>query len=250
VSYIDRHLTTEELSALIDQQALTAHKLIETYQAHIQNCERCQRELDELRQTVMLLSFLPQPPLPHSFLLPVDTPVAAEITRQAEANQNTRSSTIIPLQRRTKLANPIRQTLRISSALVAALGLVFVLSGLVATGTTTNGHNGNASGLSQSTLVTPTTSQTSQGQGPAQPNVAPRGNTTAQAQPPDNTVPPATVNAPPSSATNVVTNTNTWPVLLFFDLNTAAGRIGLGILIFILGMMGVTLFKQRKRVLP
>src|SRR5436309_2497563 len=64
----DRHLTTTQLSALIDKQ-LSAQELA-LCKAHLQSCQQCQSALAGLQQTVALLQAMPEPALPRSFALP------------------------------------------------------------------------------------------------------------------------------------------------------------------------------------
>src|SRR6266568_3115535 len=76
-----QHLTTEELSAFLDEQLSSQERT--TIEAHLQTCERCQHELASLRQTVALLRALPQPALPRSFVLPAaKVPVSISVAAQ------------------------------------------------------------------------------------------------------------------------------------------------------------------------
>lgn len=73
MSQHDWHLTTEQLSAYLDRQLSEEEQ--KEYKIHLDACEQCRQTLLELRQTVTLLHALPQPRLPRSFVLPVDTVV-------------------------------------------------------------------------------------------------------------------------------------------------------------------------------
>ncbi|MBA2681641.1 MAG: hypothetical protein H0U76_25010, partial [Ktedonobacteraceae bacterium] len=87
MSKLDRHLTTEELSALLDNH-LAQEEAGEDHHGHLASCQQCQQELADLKQTVRLLHALPPPPLPRSFILPVGisqgTPTRAAL--QSESN--------------------------------------------------------------------------------------------------------------------------------------------------------------------
>jgi hypothetical protein len=120
------HLTTEQLSAFLDQQ-LSAQEQ-STCQAHLNTCQHCQQQQTELEQTVLLVHSLPQVPLPRSFVLPIASTtqsrvlpikgnIAPKIARQAHNRV-----LIFPIA---------RTTMRTTSALVAVLGLFFTLSGLL-----------------------------------------------------------------------------------------------------------------------
>jgi hypothetical protein len=81
----------ERLSAYLDNELPTAERM--ALERHVAGCVRCAAELAELRQVVALLSTLPPPRLPRSFVLPAAAPtrsaraaaVAARPARQASA---------------------------------------------------------------------------------------------------------------------------------------------------------------------
>jgi hypothetical protein len=121
------HLTTEQLSAFLDQQ-LSAQEQ-STCQTHLHTCQHCQQQLTELEQTVLLMCSLPQVPLPRSFVLPIESTVQSKSLAIAgnaapkTAKQAHNRVLLLPRYART--------TMRIASALVAVLGLLFTLSGLL-----------------------------------------------------------------------------------------------------------------------
>jgi anti-sigma factor RsiW len=121
------HLTTEQFSALLDQQLSAQEQSL--CQAHLTTCDSCQQQLAELQQTVLLVRGLPQAPLPRSFVLPIES------TTQniAVTEQDTSTPQIARLvhNRGLRLPRYIHTTMRITSALVAILGLFFTLSGLL-----------------------------------------------------------------------------------------------------------------------
>lgn len=132
----DRHLTTEELSALLDEQLSDQERT--AFAAHLATCEQCRGMLNDMRQMAALLHALPTPELPRSFALPLNTkftpadePVSADAPIQLAARRN---------QKRSRL--PL--VLRTFSAIAAIVGLTFLLSGVfqsihVGGGTATSG---------------------------------------------------------------------------------------------------------------
>ncbi|HEV2655914.1 MAG TPA: zf-HC2 domain-containing protein [Ktedonobacteraceae bacterium] len=243
----NQHLTTEQLSALLDGEVSAEEKT--QYEAHLATCQRCQQELASLRRTVALLRALPQPALPRSFELPLEVaePVALFAgTRQAAAP--------IPLRapdRRRQDRSYLRFAFRTLSTIAAMIGIVFVLSGIVPT-LTRGGTTNSAASTSASS-----SSAASSGQVPA---ATPKGGTHPPAVMTPSIRPAATpaasqVNRPTEHATTSdgtgnQPSTGDWPTVLFFNLSTPEGRLGLGILLFILGMMGYILFRRKRARAP
>jgi anti-sigma factor RsiW len=71
----NRH-PTDDLSAYLDAELLPAER--ERVETHLASCERCRRELAELRQTVALLKKLPPVTAPRSFA--IESPTVAPPT--------------------------------------------------------------------------------------------------------------------------------------------------------------------------
>lgn len=252
MSPLDRHLTTEQLSALLDHQ-LSPEDSEESYQAHLQICELCQQELAELRQTVQLLRALPEPPLPRSFTLsltnalPSSAEDAATLENEDKLTKSTAASPLpIKTRRQTRLTvvparkQALRTTLRMISGLVAVIGICFVLTGLLGALKTGGASSGSAtSGISIS-------NSTSQAKTPsASPNSAS----------PHTSLTPETTQAPiqtpsiqPAKEPSHTVGTTSGPLstFLFFDIHTIAGQFELGIVLSILGMLGYSLFKPHK----
>jgi Putative zinc-finger len=247
VAQENQHLTTEQLSALLDGEVLAEEKTRE--EAHLATCQRCQQELASLRRTVALLRALPQPALPRSFELPLEVaePVALFAgTRQAAAPTLLRAP-----ERRRQDRSYLRFAFRTLSTIAAMIGIVFVLSSIVPT-LTSGGISNSASSTSSSTSG----SSNSSGQVPA---ATPRVNHPPAVMTPS-IRPAATpaasqVRTPTAHATSPDTNSNqpstgNWPVFLFFNLSTPEGRLGFGILLFVLGMMGYILFRRKRARAP
>ena len=256
MSQLDRHLTTEQLSALLDDQ-FSLEEQADDYRGHLIACMECQHELAELRQTVTLLRALPQPALPRSFALPPGITQSITVGQQLAPNVHALRSANI--SRRNSVPAPYT-VLRPASALAAVVGILFILSGFVtsmphmATSSSTtassantsqpkasNGASSSASGLvlptvasaSERNNVTPTPHAVQSMQAPpaATQNEHDAGAAVQPAQPQV----PATSAPPPSPASS------------FLDLNNTALRISLGILLFIAGTMGITLTRERRK---
>jgi anti-sigma factor RsiW len=242
VAQENQHLTTEQLSALLDGEISTEERT--QWEAHLATCQRCQQELASLRQTVALLRALPQPALPRSFELPAESaePVALFAgTRQATTPMPQRAP-----ERRRQGRSYLRSTFRTLSAVAAIIGIVFVLSGIVpalirggatATSATSSSASNTASGSGQ----TPATPAGTHAQAVMTPALRP-----AATSPASHARAPA---ATPSDSSQQPSMGN-WPVFLFFNLSTPEGRLALGFLLFMLGIMGYIIFRRKHARAP
>lgn len=268
----NRHLTTEQLSAYLDEQVSATEQ--SKLEVHLHACERCQQELVDLRQTVTLLHAMPQPRLPQSFVLPIDTsfftevstvddtsdaavpvPLASVSARQVAA-QNVSLTT-----RRSRWPIYVRSALRSVSAIAAVLGLVLLISGLLASvsyGTSASEGSYNVSTASQPMPTqTPQADQAYGAQASATSTESTPGAASAEnkgKQQSIQSVPTATANsASPrlkTSDRNALDGprSSTQPTILFFDLSVPQARSGFGFLLLLLGCMGFIVFKRRKRL--
>ncbi|HEY5005639.1 MAG TPA: zf-HC2 domain-containing protein [Ktedonobacteraceae bacterium] len=235
-----RHLTTEQLSALLDKEASAAEQA--QWEAHLSTCPQCQRALTALRQTVAMLHALPQPTLPRSFVLSME---AAEPSAKPVVVAPT------PIRPTRRRLNPyVRGVLRTVSALAAMIGVVFFLSGvlpaLVRGGGATTASSTSSSGSSVSVPINGSTQASAGTKVPTAVRssaISPLATATATSvvQP----QPPNTTNQPSDSARQ--SSPSPEPTFLIFNLSTAAGRVGLGMLLVLLGGMGWILFKRSRR---
>ena len=241
-----RHLTTEQLSALLDKEASAEEQA--QWEGHLSTCPQCQRALTALRQAVAMLHALPQPTLPRSFVLsmeavePISQPIAAAPTL------------LRPARRRM---NPyVRGVLRTVSALAAMIGVVFFLSGIVPT----LGHGGVTASSTSAGSSASSSANNSAGGGVSTKvphsdhpqNLAPRVTATArvtaaatevlQPQSPNKT-------AQPITGTDQQAPSDDFTFLLF-NLSTPAGRVGLGMILVLLGGMGFVLFRRAPNKRP
>ncbi len=241
----NRHLTTEQLSALLDGEVSAEERT--QWEAHLATCQRCQQELANLRRTVALLHALPQPALPRSFELPAEiaAPVALFTgTRRAAAPAPPGAP-----ERRRQGRPYLRFTFRTLSAVAAMIGIVFCLSGIVpaltrggatATSATSSSASGAASNSDQGqTLPRPTNG--SHASTDLTPAIHPAATPSASLSRPPTTTPYDGSQQP---------STGNWPIFLFFNLSTQEGRLGLGILLFVLGMMGYIIFRRKRARAP
>jgi hypothetical protein len=255
VSQQDQHLTTELLSAFLDQQLTREEQA--SCSTHLQDCKPCQSVLDELRQTANLLRSLPQLEVPRSFTLPADFNITfypkpdyyndqmghtVETQTDGKKEQQVeQSTTILP----RKLPVPLRRTLRTISALAAVVGLFFVLSGLITT------PQAGVHTSAMPTFDSAKSSASAQSQQP--PQTAAHGTNDNNVLGPTSTPAVQTVNTPepqPISTQKSPAGTNstvTWPILFFPDFNQPEVRLLIGILLAILGSIGFILLAQRQK---
>lgn len=239
------HLTIEQLSALLDKQ-LSPQEWADC-DAHLRTCRQCQSMLADLRQTSALLSALPQPELPRSFVLPATITLIPARFSHTEA-----AVTPITRSRRNTWQVYLQRSTRVISTIAAVLGIILVMSGFLATLSFRHGGTVTASGASvpvaappNSGTTTPASSQT--------PNTdsAQNANTNQSTYQKKGQVPQPTPGgretirlAPnarqPGNAGKIVP-----PVL---DLSTVEGREGAGALLLILGILGIVFTRRRQLV--
>lgn len=235
-----QHLTTEQLSALLDREISASEQA--HWEAHLSTCPQCQQALTRLRQTVTLLHALPQPMLPRSFVLPVEAAGSVALPRRA--------SVPIPIRPARRRLNPyVRGVLRTMSALAAVIGVVFFLSGLLPAlvhgGTSSSTINSAVSGSVKSPARSADTVPHSTQARSVEKTLTPAISATA--------IGSQVVQPQPTSASNEqhsVTEqptSSSWPTFFIFNLSTSAGRLGLGMILVILGIMGFVLFKRARR---
>lgn len=256
MSQLDRHLTTEQLSALLDNQL---EETGETYRGHLASCQQCQQELAELRQTVNLLRALPQPTLPRSFVLPSGTTQTGpeHPNAQLEPNIHVLRSTNSSLQRARARSSTGRRVLSLAGTLAAVVGILFVLSGFVpslpqmgmATSSTSTGgssvsagapSNNSAASSANGSVNSATSSGSAESQNGTQ--AQPR-----DVQAPAPTQPQNIAGIQPAQKQETEQSAAPPTAAPFFDWGATGMRIGLGILLFIAGMMGIAIGRERNK---
>ena len=231
----DEHLTTEQLSAFLDKQLSPAERAV--FDAHLASCQQCQSRLADLRLTVALVRALPQEEVPRSFVLPSRLAPVAE-------RPTPRPATITPVpQRRGARVSVLQRTVRAVSTLAAVLALIFILSGILPPI-----HFGGGEATSSAGSVPAATNQR------AASNSAPTPATTfGSAQAADGTktpvqtpksTPAATARSSIYSGTSPAVQPPTLPP--FLDLSQPEGRLALGALLLVLGIIGLVVTRRRR----
>ncbi len=230
----DQHITTEQLSAFLDGHLSSGEQT--RCDGHLKTCELCRHELADLRQTVALLHALPQPVLPRSFVLPVDTALTSGATRRAQQTLTSARASkphIWPAY--------VRHTIQTTSAIAAAIGIVFLLSGLLTMGVGT-------AMMTVSAPASPFVGSRSQdvradGKGTPLPQL--------QTKVPNAPTPAAT--SAKSQSGKVDTQTvppvlPISPITILFEMGTSTEREAIGLLLLLLAIAGFFLpIRQRKR---
>ncbi|HLX39439.1 MAG TPA: zf-HC2 domain-containing protein [Ktedonobacteraceae bacterium] len=254
----DRHLTTEQLSALLDKQ-LSSQEQAE-FNAHLQVCQQCQKALADLRQTVTLLHALPQPVLPRSFVLPATqaTPsMAANIQDEQRHHGHPVHLTSITRRRRTYHVGAItRQSVRVLSTIAAIIGIVFILSSFLVSNQ--HGITTASTTSSSGTVHSPATSEP-RINGHSTPGQGVQGTTCNQSSPgtlpcdahtPSTTSPlqkPTAIGSgngtPQVISRNSQNQTQSPPI----DLNSPQVHLGLGAVLLLIGILGVVLTRKRRK---
>jgi len=230
VAQHDEHLTTERLSAFLDKQLAPQEQA--AFDAHVSTCQECQGKLADLRLTVALVRALPQEEVPRSFVLPSRLMPVAErpLHRRAGATPVTR-------QRRVR-AHALQRTVRVISTLAAVLALIFIISGILplvhfgggATSTASYGSSAETKPSSNSTVHVKGTATAGRLQGAA-------GSETPT----------------PTQAARVQSNTGSSPSTApppplppALDLGQPEGRLALGALLLVLGIIGLIITRRRR----
>jgi anti-sigma factor RsiW len=233
---MDRHLTTEQLSALLDRQLSTEERAASN--AHLESCQQCQRALASLRQTVALLRSMPQPAAPRSFAL------STGITYLQDAPPRQAEPANAPSQRRWPYY--MRRSLRTLSTIAAVIGFFFLLSGVLpmllhgggATTTTTMApSSGNAT---QPQFAATKSAATT---GPAKPTA---NDKTPGLKPQLGKTPTAVAGSPAAQdhQNNRPLTKQAQPAPPVIDLNEPLVRQGVGFMLLVLGIVGFLLTRR------
>lgn len=234
VQHNNEHPTTAQLSAYVDQELIGDELTLCT--AHLQTCQACQATLADLRFTSRLLHDMPEVEIPRSFVLPLNISVLPE----------TPAHRVEHVQQVSKGQAIIRRTFRAVSTLAAVVGLVFILVGAFATlpnGVVTNSIS-TAAAPGHSTAAGHTASDASATQ------------RAMQGLPPEATraaLTPSPVSTSTASAAGIGIHATSQPseqqaVTLppALDPSQPEGRLGLGALLFILGIIGALATRRKQ----
>ena len=231
----NEHLTTEQLSAFLDKQLSPAERAV--FDAHLASCQQCQSRLADLRLTVALVRALPQEEVPRSFVLPSRLAPVAE-------RPTPRPAIVTPVpQQRGARVSVLQRTVRAVSTLAAVLALIFILSGILPPI-----HFGGGEATSSAGSVPAATNQR------AASNSAPTPATTfGSAQAADGTKTPVqTPKSTPAATARSSIHSGTSPAVQpptlppFLDLSRPEGRLALGALLLVLGIIGLVVTRRRR----
>jgi anti-sigma factor RsiW len=243
----ERHLTIEELSALLDGQ-LSEQEQVHC-DAHLATCQQCSLALTDLRQTASLLRALPEPQLPRSFTLSTGVSYIQE-RRASSAVQADPAAIAAPAdqerqQRLRARRTTLRRTARALSLIAAVIGLFLLGTGVFAVlprsannaNTATTGSSAGSSApnavpqQAATTVSTPSTVKKSN-----TPNVVAHG-----------TLGP---HIGPQARRNISHNAESptaGPALPLPNLSTPLGQQEVGFLLVALGIIGLLLSWRRRR---
>lgn len=227
----------EQLSAFLDKQLPPSEQAF--VDAHLRSCEQCRLALADLRATVALVRAMPQPALPRAFTLPVNvTPLPIQAAREERRLHR-------PARGQPPARSGLRRTMRFVSAIAAVLGLLFILSGLLpflSLGNTAGGASTASapqspavqgvqrSPVPASKVTTPFTAQ----------NDGRTGTSPSSGTP----VPQQT---PATPITSPLQNIGSPALPPFLDLSTIEGRLSLGLVLALLGVIGLLMTRRRYR---
>ncbi len=229
----DEHLTTEQLSAFLDKQLSPPEQAV--FDAHLASCQQCQSRLADLRLTVALVHALPEEEVPHSFVLP------SRLTPVAERPVH-RPATVTPVpQQRGARIYILQRTVRAVSALAAVLALIFILSGILP-----SIHLGGGGAASTAAPAAGPINQSATSHNAATPSTAfgsahDEGKTPLPTREP---TPAATAHSKTGSGTLPTVQPPTLPP--FLDLSQPEGRLALGALLLVLGIIGLVVTRRRR----
>lgn len=232
----NEHLPITQISAYVDKEL--APNELAICDAHLATCEECRALLAELRLTSVLTRQLPQVEVPRSFVLPLNIAVLPE-TSESEPIRHHQVKRNVSSARWRNLIRPL-------STIAAVLGMFLLVVGLC--GAIPLNRGGSAT--SSMPMV-----GNSAGQSPQSPQYAGGTALNGHASPgvkssPEYTTPVVT-QATPSTDSNQERDTSqtsaggvTLPAVL--DPGQIGGRLFIGALLFVLGLLG--LFFSRHHV--
>lgn len=225
----DRHLTTEELSALLDEQLSDQERI--AFEEHLTTCQQCRGMLNDLRQTVALLHALPVPALPRSFALPLNTkftpadePVPADAPIQLAQRRN---------QKRSRL--PV--IFRTLSTIAAVIGVAFLLTGAI-TGIFYSSNQRMLMSSSSGTTASSSAPQPTDKQ--AQAHRTPNMGLVPKAESPTGTPQIKSVTHDQATQQATVQPSQPQPTIPgLLDPTLPAGQLGIGVILLVLAVAGL-----------
>jgi Putative zinc-finger len=235
------HLTTEQLSASFDKQLSPQEQAV--FDAHISTCQQCQNKLSDLRLTVVLLHALPEEEAPRSFVLPSSISIVPD-----RAIRQDTTFTPVPRRQHAQISM-LRRSIRVVSTLAAVLALFFIISGMLPLiyhggGSSTSNASSNST-FGQASTVHPTVTTP----GVRKPNsVLPPVGSAATA-PPTETAHSLSPTGTATSKTSSDHSANTGQNHAFppaIDLSQPVARLGIGVLVLALSIIGLIVTRRRR----
>ncbi len=236
----DGHLTIEQLSAAFDKQLSPQEQAV--FDAHISSCQQCQNILADLRLTGVLLHALPEEEVPRSFVLPSSISILPDRTIRQDTS-------FTPVQRQHTQISMLRRSIRVVSTLAAVLALFFILSGMLPLiypggGSSTSTASSNSSSGEAST-VHPAVSTP----GVHQPNsVLPPVGSAATTPPTETThsLTPTGTTTTKSSSDHSANHGQSLTVPPAIDLSQPVVRLGIGVLVLAVSIIGLIATRRRR----
>jgi anti-sigma factor RsiW len=252
----DRHLTTEELSALLDDQLSEQEQAY--CDAHLKSCQQCQLALTDLKQTVSLLHALPEPELPRSFVLPTNVsyiqehPASGAGTQQANLASVTVSEGQALQQKRQARSLTLRRSARILSLIAAVIGLFILAPGVFAI---LPRFSNNASTASSTNSPVQSASSSGTSNKPhhlvegthASPSATSRKTSAPSVAGVGTPQPHATPIPTPKAASTKHLDAQSGPALPLPNLGTPLGQQEVGFPLVALGIIGLLLTRRKRR---
>ena len=232
----DEHLTTEQLSASFDMQLSPQEQAV--FDAHISTCQQCQNKLSDLRLTTALLHALPEEEVPHSFVLPDSISIVPDQTIREGA-----PFTPIPQRHRTQ-KSILRRSIRVISTLAAVLALCFIISGILpllypgggsSSSTSSSTSTFGQEGTVHSTVTTPGVQKPSN----ALPATTPPTETA-------HSLSPNSTGTTKSSSHPLVNPGQSPTILPAIDLSQPVVRLGIGVLVLAVSIIGLIATRRRR----
>lgn len=231
------HLTTAQLSAYLDQEL--APDEIALCATHMQTCQRCQTALADLRFTSALLHSIPQVEVPRSFVLPTNLVVLPTTPAGVSEAPHLRRYTFV------------KRTLRTLSTIAAVIGLLLILAGAL----TTIPHNINTSTAALPAPPANTGHVAAQGSSTVSRLQTPLATPDKRTEPttltrtPEQTFTPQATPGNGTTTTSTPNSTSNGPPgpPLTLDPTQPAGRLSLGAVLLLLGILGLLWTRRLQR---
>ena len=236
----DEHLTIEQLSAAFDKQLSPQEQAV--FDAHISSCQQCQNILADLRLTGVLLHGLPEEEVPRSFVLPSSISILPDRTIRQDTS-------FTPVQRQHTQISMLRRSIRVVSTLAAVLALFFIISGMLPLIYLGGGSSASTASSNSSSGEASTVHPAVSTPGVHQPNsVLPSVGSAATTPPTETThsLTPTGTTTTKSSSDHTANNGQSLTVPPAIDLSQPVVRLGIGVLVLAVSIIGLIATRRRR----